>query len=127
MKFLTVCALAIGAVALILIIKQFRSEISLSITLCLSVLLMSSAMGLLHELFVWLEGLWNGEYLLYYKTMLKALGISLVGSLASGICRDAGQTSVAGSVEFVVKCEILCLALPILQDLVRTALSLSEL
>ncbi len=127
MKLLTVCALTIGATALILIIKQFRTEISLPVTLCLSVLLMGSAMGLLHSLFKWLGELWEGPYLLYYKTMLKALGISLVASLASGICRDAGQTSVAGSVEFVAKCEILCLALPILQDLVRTALSLSEL
>lgn len=127
MKLLTVCALAIGACALILIIKQFRGEISLPVTLCLSVLLMGSAMGLLHELFSWLEGLWEGKYMLYYKTMLKALGISLTASLASGICRDAGQTSVAGSVEFVAKCEILCLALPILQDLVKTALSLAEL
>lgn len=127
MKILTVCALAIGATSLILIIKQFRSEISLPITLCLSVLLMSSAIGLLHGVFEWLDQLWEGEYLLYYKTMLKALGISLVASLAAGICRDAGETSVANAVEFIAKCEILCLALPILKDLMTVALSLSEL
>ena len=127
MKILAVCALAIGATSLILIVRQFRGEISLPITLCLSVLLMGSSIGLLHGLFEWLEQLWQGPYLHYYTTMLKALGISLVASLAAGICRDAGQTSVANAVEFIGKCEILCLALPILKDLTQTALTLSEL
>lgn len=122
MKTLTVCALAIGATLLILLIRQFRTEISLPISLCLTLCLLTVAYGLLRELLTWLSSLWSQEYRLYYETLLKATGISVVASLASEICKDAGEGSVAGAVELVAKCEILCLSLPILQELLTLAL-----
>lgn len=123
MNTLSVCALAIGATLLILLIRGFRAEISLPISLCLTLCLLTVAYGLLRSLLNWLTSLWSQEYLPYLETLLKSTGISVVASLASEICKDAGEGSVAGAVELVAKCEILCLSLPILQELLTLALS----
>ncbi len=49
--------------------------------------------------------------------LLKALGIVLIGRLAVGVCRDAGESALASGVEFAVKTAVLLTALPLLQNL----------
>ena len=51
------------------------------------------------------------------QVLLKALGIVLVGRIAAGICRDAGESALASGVEFAVKAAVLLTALPLLQSL----------
>ena len=63
-----------------------------------------------------LEALGGEEYL---TVMLKSLGIAIVTSLTSEICRDSGEASVASRVELFGKCEIIILALPILKSLIK--------
>ncbi len=49
--------------------------------------------------------------------LLKALGIVLIGRIAIGICRDAGESALASGVEFAVKMAVLLVSLPLLQSL----------
>ncbi len=46
-------------------------------------------------------------------TLIKALGIAAVAQIASDVCREAGEATVAGQVELIGKTEILLLSLPL--------------
>jgi stage III sporulation protein AD len=50
----------------------------------------------------------------YLNTVLKIIGISYIASLGVELCKDAGQNSIAGKIEFAGKILIIVLALPIL-------------
>lgn len=56
--------------------------------------------------------------------LLKSVGISIIGSLASRFCRDAGENALAYSVELATRICILAAALPLL---VQTLQLLKEL
>jgi len=49
--------------------------------------------------------------------VLKSLGISILGKLTAGFCRDAGQGTLAAALELACVCAILTVSLPLLQGL----------
>ncbi len=52
--------------------------------------------------------------IVYLNTVLKIIGISYIATLGIELCKDAGQNSIAGKIEFAGKMLIIVLALPIL-------------
>lgn len=63
----------------------------------------------------------------YYKTAVKALGISYITAFASNTCRDAGQTALAEKAELAGRVAVFLLALPLLETVLKLALELAEL
>lgn len=61
----------------------------------------------------------NGEIV---RVMLKALGISLVAQIASDLCKDSGEQTLAGVVELAAKIGILIMALPLAARLAEMCL-----
>ncbi len=55
-----------------------------------------------------------------YSVLLRSLGLAFATELCAGICRDSGETSLAGWVETVGRLEILVLALPLIRTLLET-------
>lgn len=61
---------------------------------------------------------------IYLKTILKIIGIAYVAEFGAQMIRDAGQEGIASRVEFAGKVFILILAIPIINIVVETLLSL---
>ncbi len=59
-----------------------------------------------------------------YKTIIKTLGICYLTSFAADTCRDFGQTSIAGKVELSGKISVALLSLPLVREVLNTALEL---
>ena len=57
----------------------------------------------------------------YFVIVLKALGICYITQFVSDLCRDYGQTSLAGRVDLAGKCCILLLSAPLLEQLINIA------
>ena len=49
--------------------------------------------------------------------LFKALGIALICEFAAGLCRDAGETALAGRVELGARIVLLGLAVPLVEGL----------
>lgn len=49
--------------------------------------------------------------------VVKSLGMALTGKLGADLCRDAGQSATASAIELASACLILCVAVPLLQEL----------
>ena len=61
------------------------------------------------------------------EVLLKALGISILTHVTAGLCRDAGEGSIAYYVELGGKIEILLLSLPLIREMIDTTLELVEM
>ena len=56
-----------------------------------------------------------------WSVLLKALGISFVTEIASGVCRDSGEGSLATWVDMAGKTALLMQALPLIREVLATA------
>lgn len=59
----------------------------------------------------------------YFLVALKALGICIITGFVSDICKDFGQSALAGKAEFAGRCAIFILSLPLLKELLEMAFS----
>ena len=128
MKIESAIALSLVVVVLYLVVKRYREE--------LSVFVLIGGVGLLALVFISyfrpvLEELGNltGDFGLnsnYISILLKATGISILGTLASGLCADAGVNSLAAQVELVSKVFIITISLPLFKDLLSVLLNILQ-
>lgn len=117
---------AVISAALIVLLRQYRPEFG--------VILSVAASGLL---FLWIVGsvlpviqeIWDlaqkaGLPGQDAEVLVKALGICFLTQTASDACKDAGESSLASKVELSGKAAVLILCLPMFQDLLDIALRL---
>lgn len=86
-----------------------------------SITSLSDIVALLNEL---ASGM--GEISSYLKIMFKVLGIALITQIISDICRDSGESALAGQTEVAAKILIVTLILPLLQAVVEVITGLAS-
>ena len=69
----------------------------------------------------------NADSLQYIETILKGLGIVILTQISSDICRDSGESTLAGYIETVGKLELLLLCIPLIEKILATAEKLLEM
>ena len=118
----------IAAVSSVLL-KGYRSEFAFLVSLgaCVTVLLVmvnavTPFIDYLRELFS------AGDIdLSYFSVVLKALAISYIASFAADTCRDFGQSALALKAELAGKCAVFALSLPLIKNVLTTALGFAKL
>lgn len=60
----------------------------------------------------------------YLGTILKITGIAYIAEFGSQICKDAGESSIAGRIEFAAKIMVMVLAMPIIAAVLETIIRL---
>ncbi|HWR55571.1 MAG TPA: stage III sporulation protein AD [Negativicutes bacterium] len=122
MEIMQIIGLGIVVTILILVIRQQRPEFALLLSLGLSVmifLLVAGKISLILDLFNDLANRANVNQL-YLNTVLKIIGIAYISEFGAQICRDAGESAVAGKIELAGKILILVLAVPIIAVVLDT-------
>ena len=56
----------------------------------------------------------------YIIILLKMIGIAYIAEFSSSLCRDAGQSAIAGQIDFVGKVSMIVISLPVLRSLLST-------
>jgi stage III sporulation protein AD len=57
----------------------------------------------------------------YLSVLIKCMGIGLICSFTSELCRSSGESFIASGVELFGKCEIIILCIPIIKSLLEIA------
>lgn len=112
-KIITIGLIA-GLIAVLL--KDDKPEIALQVSLAAGIvifLLMISKLTLVIQAMQEIANRININ-VVYLNTILKIIGIAYLASFGVEICKDAGQHSIAGKIEFGGKILIITLAIPIL-------------
>ena len=115
---LAVSAVAIFAAVCGALIQKSNREIALLFSAAAAVLVFLYILPQMSELSVLIGDLSEAADMAdILRTLLKALGIVLIGRIAIGVCLDAGESALASGVEFAVKAAVLLAALPLFQSL----------
>jgi len=116
-RFLSSIALTVVFVTLLIMIRAIKSELAIPLSETMSVMLTGISLAICNPIIDFLNNLVEPSSKNYITLLLKSVGISLVVSTASDICRDCGENAIAAKVELLGKCEILLLSLPLLKEI----------
>lgn len=121
MEIIKIVGISIFSVIMIIILKDYRPEIALVLSIIagigimlFSVYKLSSVINILNDL-VLKSGI-NKEFLLI---IIKVIGIAYIVEFGRNICIDAGQSSIATKLEMAGKVIIVILTIPLITSLVN--------
>lgn len=114
----------VGVIALIIIIimKQYRPEFAIYISMLAGILIMWLVFGRLSEIINLIQSITsktniNNKYL---SIILKITGIAILTEFAVSICKDSGETAIANKMDMGGKVVIVSMSIPIISGLLET-------
>ena len=121
MSIIKLLMFVICFVFLIEVIKNFKSEFVIPISVCAGVLLFSAILTQTESLFEKIRDLSErlGVDILYIEILFKIIGISYLCEFVSSLCKDVGQTAFSVKVDLAGKLMILSSSLPIFGELIE--------
>ena len=116
---LKICAIGIAALIIISIVKTYKPEFTVEVTLCAGMILLYFIIDSLKYGFGFIANIYEdlsyGKE--YFPIILKVLGIANITEFAAAICQDAGEKSIASKVELAGKIAIFFAAIPVFTSL----------
>lgn len=123
-----ICAVGIVCAAAGMIVRQGKGDLALLLRMAGGILIFGMVLAGMGDMTETLADLFVTEEIASYaETMLRALGIALLTRICADLCRDMGEGTVAGGVEFAGKIAILLLALPLIREIIGYAAQLWEM
>lgn len=114
------------AVIIILILKQYRPEFAIYVSIGAGVLIFALIVGKLLGIIEILQNLAdkasvNNEFIVL---LIKITGIAILTEFAASICKDSGESAIASKIDFGGKVVIMSLSIPILSSLLQTIINI---
>lgn len=126
MEIIKVLILGLLAALIVALLKQEKPEIALQVSLASGIvifLFMISKLTIVIGAMQEIASRINID-IVYLNTVLKIIGISYLASFGVELCKDSGQSSIAGKIEFAGKVLIITLAIPILMAVMDMVLKI---
>lgn len=119
--FFQVLAAVLVAAVLGVMLSRQAGELSVLLTLAAGCMVLWAALSFLQPVVEFWEELQRlgGLNQQWVTVLLKAAGIAIVGELASMVCTDAGNASLAKAVGVLTAAAMLWLAIPLLRGLLE--------
>ncbi|WP_101844255.1 stage III sporulation protein AD [Halobacillus sp. Marseille-P3879] len=124
MDIVQIVSLGLVASLLIILLKEQKSSIAFLLLLFTVILIFLSVIEHVKYIFSLLQYMAEKAQVesVYFKTILKIIGIAYITEFGAQLIRDAGLNSLASKVELAGKLFILMLAIPIITALIETIL-----
>ena len=116
MAVVKVAMLCVAAALMCAAIKVQKPEMSMALSLAAGTLALVWSLDYIREAVEGLQALAGGAGL--EGVMLKAAGVALLTEFAQQLCRDAGESALAGRVELCGRAALLAMSVPLLSGLV---------
>lgn len=128
MTLLKLCMVAVPVLALLNVIKSWRSDFLPLVRLSAVVLFGAVLLSAGAPLFDYIKSLGSVPPLSeHMASIFSGLGIAILSQICSDICRESGEASLATQVELAGKLELLLLCIPLMEKILATARSLLEM
>lgn len=116
-----VIGIALVALVFGVFFKQYNKTVALLLVLVSSLLVFWQSFSAVAEITDALKSITSGisEASSYIKIMFKVLGIALIAQLAADMCRDCGESALAGQTETAAKVAIIVVVLPLIQAVLK--------
>lgn len=129
MMLTKLCMIAVLALSVALVLKQWKSDTLPLFRMALTLGFGIAALSSLSPVLSLLERLTSlsGAHGADLSLMLKALGIALLSTYCASSCRECGENAAADGVEIAGKIEILLLCLPLIEGILDAVSELLRL
>ncbi len=126
MEIVKIIGIALSAVIITIIVKQYKPEFAIYISLIAGVLILFLIMDKLFSIVNLLTNFANKvngskEFL---KILLKITGIAFLTEFAVSVCKDAGENAIATKVDISGKVLIISMSIPIISSMLETLLKI---
>lgn len=115
--------IGIGLVALVIIIilKQYRPEYAIYVSIIAGILILFLAMEKLSGVINLLQSISDKTFInkQFLGILLKITGIAIITEFAVSVCSDAGEKAIASKIEIGSKVIIIAMSIPIISSLLE--------
>lgn len=123
---LKICALAFLCISVCVIIRVVSGAIATAVRMAGIILVLGGVVimisGVVADARSIVESFsGNSQITRYWSVMLRALGIAVLCRICTDVCRDCGESAIAGGVETAGKISILALSLPMIEEIIEYA------
>lgn len=111
--------LAVLSAVLCIIVRQYKPEMALGISIACGVIIMLAVIAMLKPCAEMISSLTTAAGLDggYARTLFKALAVCYITQLGSDCCRDAGESAIASKIELAGKAAVVVISLPVFSAL----------
>ncbi len=123
-SMIRIIVFAITALVFIIVLKENSPHIAVVLTLVSSVILFLFILPFLQQIIIFFKSFstYTDYKTLYLDVVLKIICIAYISEIASELCKDAGINSIATKIELGGKVIIMCLSLPIINQVLNTVI-----
>ncbi len=124
MEVIKIIGIAIVALIIIIILKQYRPEFAIYVSLLTGVLILFLVMDKLSGIINLLQNLSTKASVnsTFLTLLIKITGIALLSEFAVSICKDSGESAIASKIEIGSKIIIISMSIPIISSLLEVIL-----
>ena len=126
MEVIKIIGIALIALFLIFLLKQYRPEFAVYISLLTGVLILVLVMDQLAGIISLLQSLANktSVNMTFLSLLIKITGIAFLSEFAVSICKDSGEGAIASKIEIGSKIVIISMSIPIISSLLEIILKI---
>ena len=122
MDIIKIAGVSLIGITIISILKQYRPEFTIYISLIAGIIIISIVIGKLDGIIQILKSLSEKSTIdkEFLNILLKVTGIAILTEYISSVCKDAGENAIANKVNLGGKLIIMSLSIPIISGLLET-------
>lgn len=122
MNIISICFISVMGVIAAVILKGYKPEIGLFIIIVVSLIFLNRMLEVFNQMQTQFGVITKEleENKSFYEILFKIMGITYICEFASGICKDAGYSSISSQIEIVGKMLVLLSGIPVLIAVVET-------
>ena len=126
MEIIKIVGIAIIALIIIIILKQYKPEFAIYISLLTGVLILIFVMDKLEGIVNLIQNNASKSEIntTFIILLIKITGIAFLAEFAVSICKDSGEAAIASKIELGSKIIIISMSIPILSSLIEILLEI---
>lgn len=118
MNLIKLCGIAIISVVAATVVKKIKPDFGAFVSILAAIVIFGAAISTVTPVTSYIGELSElSGFGIYTETIIKSLAVTLLAQTTGDICRDCGESAIAGKIEFAAKCAIMLLSLPVIKNI----------
>lgn len=126
MEIIKIIGIAFIALIIIIMLKQYRPEYAIFISILTGILILFLVMDRLTGIINLIETIQDKFSIntQFIALLIKITGIAFLSEFAVSVCKDSGETAIASKIEIGSKIIIISMSIPIISSLLEIILKI---
>ena len=126
MEIIKIIGIAFIALIIIIMLKQYRPEYAIFISILTGILILFLVMDRLTGIINLIETIQDKFFIntQFIALLIKITGIAFLSEFAVSVCKDSGESAIASKIEIGSKIIIISMSIPIISSLLEIILKI---